>query len=109
MTSCETLSPLRSTKRLAEVCDEGGGRGRRLAWKQDVKSLDPDGCLVRRPHGRHHTQENRDASAATRREWSRSGGTQRKKSSQKLRKGGVLPLDKSLLMGAFPKRRRCTI
>jgi len=31
-----------------------GARGRRLAWQRDVKSLDPDGCLVRRPHGRHH-------------------------------------------------------
>ena len=42
-----------------------GARGRRLAWERDVRGLDPDGCLVRRSHGRHHTQENRDASAAT--------------------------------------------
>src|SRR5215510_3657197 len=27
--------------------------------------LDPDGCMVRRPHGRHHNSENRDASEAT--------------------------------------------
>lgn len=42
-----------------------GARGGRLVCKRDVRGLDPDGCLVRRPHDRHHAQENRDASAAT--------------------------------------------
>ena len=37
-------------------------------WREHTtsRSLDPDGCLVRCPHGRHHAQERRDASAATR-------------------------------------------
>src|SRR5215510_5973002 len=66
------------------------------------RGLDPDGWMVRLPHGRHHNSENRDASAAI----SRGGVCQaehnRKKSCQKLCKGEVLPLDRSLLMGEFP-------
>src|SRR5215468_5143297 len=42
------------------------------------RGLDPDGWMVRRPHGRHHTQENRDASAATSRRGV-PGGAPRKK------------------------------
>src|SRR5262249_25447057 len=35
-------------------------------WRasETSRNLDPDGWMVRRPKSRHHTQENRDASAA---------------------------------------------
>src|SRR5262249_345051 len=55
--------------------------------------LDPDGCMVRRPHGRHCAQENRDASGAT----SRGGCARRnatEKSCQRWCKGKVWPLDR---------------
>src|SRR5262249_61329572 len=67
-----------------------------------------DGCLVRRPHGRHHAKENRGASEATSRgvECAKRNATE--KSCPKLCKGDVLPLDRSLLMGDFPiLRHRC--
>jgi hypothetical protein len=66
------------------------------------RGLDPDGWMVRRPHGRHHTQENREASAATSR-----GVWQAGRHGTKLSKvgyGEVLPLDRSILMGEFPIR-----
>src|SRR5437870_5586060 len=65
------------------------------------RSLDPDGCLVRRPYGRHHAKENRGASEATSRgvEFAQRNATE--KSCPKLCKGEVLPLDRSLLMGVF--------
>ena len=65
------------------------------------RSLDPDGCLVRRPYGRHHAKENRGASEATSRgvEFAQRNATE--KSCPKLCKGEVLPLDRSLLMGDF--------
>src|SRR5215468_7541420 len=81
-----------------------GARGGRLAWERDVRGLDPDGCLVRRSHSRHHTQENSDASAATSREWGIPSGPQREK-CQELWKGEVLPLDRSLLMGVSKTER----
>jgi hypothetical protein len=39
-------------------------------WRasETSRGLEPDGWMVRRPHGRHHREENREASAATRRE-----------------------------------------
>src|SRR5262245_53629767 len=64
-------------------------------------SLDPDGWMVRRLHSRHHMKENRDASVAT----SRGGVCQAARHGKKVSKvvkGGVLPLDRSLLMGEFP-------
>jgi hypothetical protein len=61
---------------------------------------DPDGWMVRRSHGRHCAQENRDASAATSQgEYARRNATE--KSCQKWCKGEVWPLDGSLLMGVF--------
>ena len=43
------------------------------------RGLDPDGWMVRRLHSRHHTKENRDASAATRRgEFAKRHTTERK-------------------------------
>src|SRR5215831_7212915 len=66
-------------------------RGGRLVWKRDVRGLDPDGCLVRRPHGRHHRQENRDAAAATSREWGILRRPQRE-NCQRLWKGEVWTL-----------------
>ena len=78
-----------------------GARGGRLACdaSETSRSLDPDGCLVRRPHGRHHAKENRGASEATSRgvECAKRNATE--KSCQKLCKGDDLPLDRSLLMG----------
>ena len=63
------------------------------------RGLDPDGCLVRRTDSRHHAKENRGASEATGRgvECAKRNATE--KSCQKLCKGEVLPLDRSLLMG----------
>jgi hypothetical protein len=66
------------------------------------RSLDPDGCLVRRPHGRYHAKENRGASEATSRGVECAQRNATEKSCQKLCKGEVLPLDRSLLMGVFP-------
>src|SRR5215468_3054392 len=48
------------------------------------RGLDPDGWMVRRPYGRHHTQENRDASAATKR-----GVCQAARHGKKVVKSGV--------------------
>src|SRR5713101_2002358 len=83
-----------------------GARGGRLACdaSETSRSLDPDGCVVQRPHGRHHAQANRGASEATSRgvECAKRNATE--KSCQKLCKGEVLPLDRSLLMGIFPIR-----
>ena len=78
-------------------------KGRRLARGRDVKGLDPDGCVVWRPHGRHHAHENRDASETT----SRGGVCLTERNEKKWSKvvgGGVLSLDKSLLMGVYPLR-----
>ena len=63
-------------------------------------SLDPDGWLVRRNTSRRHSNENTDASEITNRGWGLPIGTQRK-NCQKLCKGDVLPLDRSLLSGDF--------
>jgi hypothetical protein len=46
--------------------------------RETSRGLDPDGWMVRRPHGRHHREENRDASAATSRRGV-PGGAPRKK------------------------------
>src|SRR4029453_595182 len=62
--------------------------------------LAPEGWLVRRPYRRRHTQENRDASAATRR-GGVPGGAPRKK-VVKRGVGAGWPRARSLLMGAFP-------
>ncbi len=62
-------------------------RGRRLALGRDVKGLDLDGCVVRRPHGRHHTHENRDVSEATSRWGEFASPSATKKSGQKLWEG----------------------
>ena len=62
--------------------------------------LEPDGWLVRRTRSRHHNKENRGASEATKRgECAKRTATE--KNCQKLWKGEVLPLDRSLLMGDF--------
>lgn len=66
------------------------------------RGLDPDGWMVRRLHSRHHTQENRDASEATSRGVEQAKRNATVISCQKLCKGEVLPLDRSLLMGEFP-------
>jgi hypothetical protein len=68
---------------------------------ETFRGLEPAGWMGRRPHCRHHTQENRYASAATRRGWSVLSGTQRKKLSKGV-EGGVFTLDRNLLMGGFP-------
>ena len=71
------------------------------------KGLDPDGCVVRRPYGRHHAKENRGASEATSRgvEFAQRNATE--KSCPTLCKGEVLPLDRSLLTGVFPTPLLC--
>jgi hypothetical protein len=60
-------------------------------WRasETSRGLESAGWMGRRPHRRHHTQENRYASAATRRGWSGLSGTQRKKLS-KVVEGGSL-------------------
>src|SRR5262249_12142933 len=65
------------------------------ARRQEALSLRGDWCGGR---SRRHGNENTDASETAHRGWSVSGGTQRKK-CPKLCKGGVWPLDRSLLMG----------
>jgi hypothetical protein len=80
-------------------------RGRRLVCKRDVRGLDPDGCLVRRPHDRHHAPEDREAFAATSRVWGRPSGPPRE-NCQKVWMGELLPLDRSFLMGGFLNRFR---
>lgn len=66
-----------------------GARGGRLAWERDVRSLDPDGGLVRRSHGRHDTQEHRDASATTREERAMPEGTPRKQVVTRCARGSI--------------------
>ena len=55
-----------------------GARGGRLAWERAIRSLDPDGGVVRRSPGRHDTQKHPEASAATREERVMPEGTPRK-------------------------------
>ena len=66
------------------------------------RGLEPDGWRGRRLHRRHAMPANRDAAAAPRRGGHVPSGTPRKASAQKLCIGEVWPLDRSLLMGAFP-------
>src|SRR5262249_22327420 len=68
------------------------------------RGLDPDGCLVRRTDGRHHAKENRGASEAPSRRVECAKRNATEKSGQTLWKGEVLPLDRSLLLGASPIR-----
>ena len=60
------------------------------------RGLDPDGWMVRRLHSRHHTKENRDASAAT----SRGGVGQAEHNGKKVLKSCVQGAY-CLLTGAF--------
>ena len=50
-------------------------------------SLDPDGCLVRRPNSRHYATENRDASETTSRGGSLPSQSTTEKSGQTLWRG----------------------
>jgi hypothetical protein len=62
--------------------------------------LDPDGCLVRRYKATTtETTENTGASETARGKWDAMQHTSAKK-MQKVCKEGILPLDRSLLMGA---------
>jgi len=91
----------------------GHGRVPTIFWGTDVPgaevwpagetstSLDPDGCLVRR-HDATVTETTEDTGAS---ETARGGGGMpcnipQQKKMHKVCKGGVLPLDRSLLMGA---------
>ena len=89
----------------------GHGRVPTIFWGTDVPgaevwpagetstSLDPDGCLVRR-HDATATETTEDTGAS---ETARGGRDAMQHTSakkmQKVCKGGVLPLDRSLLMG----------
>ena len=89
----------------------GHGRVPTIFWGTDVPgaevwpagetstSLDPDGCLVRR-HDATATESTEDTDAS---ETARGGRDAMQHTSakkmQKVCKGGVLPLDRSLLMG----------
>src|SRR5262249_37869307 len=66
------------------------------------RGLDPDGCVVRRPYGRHHAKANRGASEANSRGVACAQRNATEKSGPTLCKGEVWPLDRSLLMGVFP-------